>query len=109
MSAIAALRAATWSSHQRLEKRRSVKARFSDAIAYRAHLESMWGFCAPLDQLLTGEMVSEALSDCALRRTLPSLTGDLLALGARGESVACLPRCADLPMCADPAAALGCL
>jgi heme oxygenase len=49
MSAIAELRSATWGSHQRLERRLDVKARFSDSRAYRTHLEKMWGFCAGIE------------------------------------------------------------
>jgi heme oxygenase (biliverdin-IX-beta and delta-forming) len=109
MSAMAALRAATWPSHQRLEKRLDVKARFASMPAYREHLEKLWGFCGPLEQRLGQQPVGEALADCAARRKLPLLTRDLVALGAEAAAVQALPRCEGLAPCADVAAALGCL
>jgi heme oxygenase (biliverdin-IX-beta and delta-forming) len=108
MSAIAGLRSATWPSHQRLEKRLDVKARFTNAGAYRAHLESMWGFCAAIEALLESESFGGSLPDYETRRKLPLLTQDLLALGARPDQIASLPRCETVPNTADPAAAFGC-
>jgi heme oxygenase (biliverdin-IX-beta and delta-forming) len=108
VSAIAALRAATWPSHQRLEKRLDIKARFADLHAYRSHLEAMWGFCAGLEPGLGREVFREALSDSESRRKLPLLTQDLLALGAKRHSIETLARCCTLPPCTDPATAFGC-
>ena len=108
MSALAALRSATWPSHQRLEKRLDIKARFTEAGAYRAHLERMWGFCAALERRLAPGAFAGALEDFDSRRKLPLLTQDLVALGLEPESVARLPCCPDLPACADPASAFGC-
>jgi len=102
-----ALRAATWPSHQRLEKRLDVKARFSDPIAYRAHLEKMWGFCAGLEQVLTSDSFGGALPDYEMRRKLPLLTRDLIALGADDQSVSLLPQCPVPFPPSDPAAAFG--
>jgi len=109
VSAIAELRAATWSSHQHLEKRLDVRARFTDAGAYRAHLERMWGFCAAIERRLGSDVFGEALADYEARRKVPLLTRDLIALGTHAESVTGLPVCESIPDCPDPASAFGCL
>jgi heme oxygenase len=107
--AIAALRTATRPSHQRLEKRLDVKARFSNIGAYREHLEKMWGFCAALERQVTPELLADALPDYPSRRKLPFLTRDLVALGKDSGSIAALAHCAGLPACANVASALGCV
>jgi heme oxygenase len=109
MSTIAGLRAVTWPSHQRLEKRLDVKARFTKADAYRAHLERMWGFCAAIEASLRPESFGGSLPDYDARRKLPLLMHDLLAIGAQPSHVASLPRCEAVPNTADPAAAFGCI
>jgi heme oxygenase len=109
MNAIAQLRSATWNSHQRLEKRLDVKARFSNRAAYRAHVERMWGFCAGLEQRLSRQVFGDALADYDSRRKLPLLERDLLALGVGPDTVPRLPRCEALPACPDAASAFGCL
>jgi heme oxygenase len=108
MSALAGLRAATWPSHQRLEKRLDIKARFTEPSAYRAHLERMWGFCAALERRLDAATFGAALEDYPARRKLPLLTRDLVALGAEPEAVERLPCCEALPACEDTASAFGC-
>jgi heme oxygenase len=108
MSAMAGLRSATWPSHQRLEKRLDVKARFSTLDAYRAHLEQMWGFCAGMERPLDPEAFGGALPDFESRRKLPLLTRDLVALGTGLSSVTALACCPPLPTPLDPAAAFGC-
>jgi heme oxygenase len=107
--AIAALRSATWPSHQRLEKRLDVKARFSNIGAYREHLEKMWGFCAALERQVAPELLADALPDYPSRRKLPFLTEDLLALGKDPGSIAMLAHCVDLPACPNTARAFGCV
>jgi heme oxygenase len=107
-SAMAALRAATWPAHQRLERQLDVKTRFSNAAAYRAHLEKMWGFCAAVEPRLGAHLFGDALSDYDGRRKLPLLASDLTALGVAPASVELLPRCASLPACGDTSAAFGC-
>ena len=109
MSAIAELRSATWASHQRLEKRLDIKARFTDPQAYRAHLERMWGFCAALERRARSHLCDGALADYDKRCKAPLLMRDLIALGADCGSVAGLPNCADLPEMMDAAAAFGCV
>jgi heme oxygenase (biliverdin-IX-beta and delta-forming) len=109
MSAIAGLRAATSSSHRRLEQRLDVKARFTEATAYRHHLERMWGFCATLERQLDSIAFANTLADYESRRKLPLLTRDLVDLGVAPESVSRLPCCPALPIGADPAAAFGCV
>jgi heme oxygenase (biliverdin-IX-beta and delta-forming) len=107
-SAIAGLRAATWPSHQRLEKRLDVKTRFSTLQAYRTHLERLWGFCAELELRLAPQLSGDALPDFESRRKLPLLAIDLRALGADSDTFRSLPRCRTVPQCHEPAAALGC-
>lgn len=109
MSAIAELRAATWSSHQRLEKRLDIKARFTSPVAYRGHLVQMWGFCAGLEQKIASDAFGEALADYPHRRKLPLLTRDLGALGFDPLALQALPRCESLPDCTDTATAFGCV
>jgi heme oxygenase len=109
VSAIAALRLATWPAHQRLEKRLDVKTRFSHLGAYRAHLERMWGFYAPVEQRLGVDGFGGALTDYEARRKLPLLTRDLIALGADPGAVMLMEQCRAVPACPDPAAAFGCM
>jgi heme oxygenase len=109
MSAIAELRSATWPSHQRLEKRLDIKARFTDPDAYRAHLEKMWGFCAAIERRIGSGVLDGALTDYDKRRKAPLLMRDLIALGSDQELVAGLPNCDDFPDLKDPAAAFGCV
>jgi heme oxygenase len=104
MSALAALREATWASHQRLEKRIDFKSRVASRDAYRAHLEQMWGFYAALEPRLAAGLGEAALADLDARRKLPLLERDLQALGA---DTARLPRCTAVPTCNDAASALG--
>lgn len=108
MSAIASMRAATWPSHQKLEKALDMGERLSRVDTYREYLERMWGFCAGLEHRLEPEWVLPALPDYASRRKLPLLGTDLTALGADSRSLALLARCDELPACPDLAAALGC-
>jgi heme oxygenase (biliverdin-IX-beta and delta-forming) len=99
---MSALRSATASSHRRLEKRLGVTDRFGKLPHYQAHLERMWGFCAPLEQSLRVESFDSALPDYEARRKLPSLTRDLLALGVSASQISALPRCLAMP---DPSSA----
>jgi len=108
MSAMSDLRSATWTQHQLLEKRLDIKSRFTELGAYRAHLEKMWGFCAPLEQWLGRCFHGGALPDYDRRRKVPLLTRDLIALGAKSGSVPSLPCCRTQPDGDDPAAAFGC-
>lgn len=105
---MAALRQATWPWHQRLEKRMDFPSRIASRAAYRAHLEQMWGFYASLEPRITGRLAAPLLDDLEERRKLPLLERDLAALGAPGAQVSGLPRCLDVPDCADAAAAFGC-
>jgi heme oxygenase len=108
MSAIASMRAATWPSHQRLEKALDMGVRMSSLGGYRAYLEGMWGFCARLERLLEPALLELALPDYALRRKLPLLAADLAALGADDNGLRRLPVCGWLPDRADLASSLGC-
>jgi heme oxygenase len=108
VSAIAGLRAATWPSHQRLEKRIDFKSRLESVATYRRHIERMWGFHAALEPLLADSLRPARLADLERRRKLPLLERDLLALGADPGDLARLPRCAALPDCSEPASAFGC-
>jgi heme oxygenase len=109
MSVIADLRAATWQSHQRLEKRMDVAERFGQLEAYRAHLQRMYGFCASLEAQCDALQLEQALSDYAQRRKCALIERDLLALGAAPGQCLQLPHCRSLGACTEPAAALGSL
>lgn len=108
MTTIAELRSATWTAHQRLERKLDVKARFHDVATYRAHLEGMWGFYAELEPRLVEKLSDDLLPDYEARRKLPLLASDLMALGASADSLLSLPRCGAAPVCPDAAAAFGC-
>ncbi|MBS0393615.1 MAG: biliverdin-producing heme oxygenase [Proteobacteria bacterium] len=105
--ALAALRAATWPCHQRLERRLEVKRRFGERAAYRRHLEQMWGFCAGLECGDAPTVGARVLPDYERRRKLPLLERDLVALGADAGGLAGLPRCGALERCGDAAVFLG--
>jgi heme oxygenase len=107
-SAMAALRSATAVSHRRLEKQLDVKTRFTRFGAYKTHLEKMWGFCASLEDSLRPESFGGALPDYDVRRKLPLLTQDLLAVGMQPTELHSLQRCRQLPTDLDAAAAFGC-
>jgi heme oxygenase len=108
-SALAQLRVATWSAHQRLDRHLDVNTRFSSLAGYRTHLERMWGFCAGIEARMDRQVFGDALADYDARRKLPLLARDLVALGTEPESVPQLPRCQALPPCPDAASAFGCL
>ena len=108
MSAIVGLRAATWPSHQRLERRIDFRSRLASLASYREHLERMWGFYAALEPQLAAAIYPEHLADYELRRKLPLLERDLRSLGLSHAALAQLPRCAAVPDCPDAAAAFGC-
>ena len=108
VSAMAGLRLATWPSHQRLEKRIDFKSRLASVASYRAHIEQLWGFHAALEPQLAAGVLDPHLADAGQRRKLPLLERDLLALGVDAQALRGLPRCSDVPRCADPAAAFGC-
>jgi heme oxygenase len=105
---MAGLRVATWSSHQRLEKRLDVKARFGKLDLYRLHLRRMWGFHATVEEQLGQARLSVALPDYDSRRKLPFLTQDLLTLEADVGFQESLERCPALDIQKDLASALGC-
>lgn len=107
--AMAGLRSATWPCHQRLEKRLHVRERFSNVRDYGAHLQRMWGFCAPLEERLSPKLFGDALPDFESRRKTALLARDLIALGADAACVAALPRCRHIPRCEDVAGAFGSL
>lgn len=101
------MRAATWPSHQRLEKALDMGARLSSIHGYRTYLERMWGFCSGLERRLELTLGERALPDYASRRKLPMLGADLTALGADEFLLQALPSCERLPDCADLAASFG--
>jgi heme oxygenase (biliverdin-IX-beta and delta-forming) len=109
VSAHALLRSTSWPHHQRLEKRLDVKRRFSDLIAYRAHLERMWGFCGVLEERVAPLLSPALLTDYPLRRKRPLLERDLEFLGMPPQAIERLPGCGSLPFCTDAASAFGCL
>ena len=107
-SATSELRAATWPSHQRLDKRLDFKARLATIDSYRGHIERMLGFYAPIEARLASGVFGDWLTDYAARRKVPLLERDILALGAGSSDIAVLPCCPFVPACNDPQAAFGC-
>jgi heme oxygenase len=107
-SAMSELRAATWPSHQRLEKRIDIKARLATVSSYREHIERMWGFYVSIEARLASGVFGDWITDYAARHKAPLLERDILALGADSSVFEVLPRCAFLPACNDPQAAFGC-
>ena len=93
------LRAATHSSHQRLERRLDIKQSFSDPQNYRVYLEKMWGFCAVVERYLDMPALGKTLPDHQSRHKLPLLERDLVTLGLESTSVRALPKCSGLPEC----------
>jgi heme oxygenase len=108
-STIARLRKATWSSHQRLEKRIDVKSRFGNLASYQAHLENLHGFCAALEARVPIDRFGDALPDYQSRRKLAMLARDLQALGRAPDAIAHLPHCPDFPVVESVADAFGCV
>jgi heme oxygenase len=108
-SAVLSLRAATWPSHQRLEKRIDVKSRFTTLTGYRAHMENLWGFCASIESSLAVDAFGDALPDYPSRRKLSLLAQDLEVLGLSAAAISGLPRSPDLPDLSTTAAAFGCV
>ena len=107
-SAMSELRAATWPSHQRLEKRIDIKSRLATIGSYREHLERMWGFYVSIEARLASGIFGTWLTDYATRRKAALLESDILALGAAASAFSVLPRCPFVPACNDPQAAFGC-
>lgn len=107
VTALSALRAATWPCHQRLEKRLDVKHRFADRSAYGSHLARMWGFCAGLELSIDTQCLRPALEDYPLRGKLPWLESDLRALGYSMAAIVQLPACQGFTFCIDTATAFG--
>ena len=106
-STMSALRSATAPAHRRLEKRLGVADRFGKRPHYRAHLERMWGFCAPVEQYLRPQSFDGALPDYEARRKLPSLSRDLTVLGVSAGRLSSLPRCAAMSAPLSAALAFG--
>lgn len=99
LSAMALLREATRSCHQRLERRLDIGTRFSNRSAYQAHLERMWGFCIAVERQLDAVAFDRALADYPVRRKSPWLEADLMALGASAAEVQALSVCPGLSAC----------
>lgn len=90
----------TWDIHVRLEKRLTVKDRFSDIDHYRNHLGRLWAFQAAAEENWAGRL-QEALADFPIRRKAHLLAQDVAALGG------VLPHLAEVPAANDAPAALG--
>lgn len=103
------LRAATSHCHRRLEKRLAISQRLSSRSAYRAYLETLFGFHVPFETALGEHPVRRLLPDFDERRKVALLRSDLMALGALPESIAALPHCQYVPVLQNEAAAFGSL
>jgi heme oxygenase (biliverdin-IX-beta and delta-forming) len=103
------LRAATSHCHRRLEKRLDIPRRFANRGAYRAYLEVMFGYYAPVEQALSLHSIRRVIPDFDSRRKASLLAADLLSLGLPAGNVESLPRCPRTPIGQDEAAAFGSL
>ncbi|HTY94354.1 MAG TPA: biliverdin-producing heme oxygenase [Steroidobacteraceae bacterium] len=102
------LRAATWASHQQLEKRIDFKARLETIGTYREHIQRLWGFYVPMEERLCCGVLDPWIRDFTVRAKAPMLARDILSLGADPSVFAALPCCRQLPPCPDPETAFGC-
>jgi len=100
------LRDRTEAEHRRLEAAVDIDARIADAAAYRALLERLWGFYAPLEAALAAVAWPAGAAPAGIAAKAPLLASDLGALGvAVPES---LPACGELPDVGDWRDAIGC-
>jgi heme oxygenase (biliverdin-IX-beta and delta-forming) len=79
--AVAALKAVTADSHERLERRFDLDARLRSAAAYAELLETMLGFYRPLEARVSPHAAAIAGLDWPRRRKTPLLRADLQAVG----------------------------
>lgn len=104
------LKDSTRAEHQALEATVDIGRRLGSLAEYRALLARFWGFYAPMEAgLLERPEWRQRDLDIGARRKAPLLLADLRALGASPDSLAALPRCADLPAGGSFAHALGCM
>ena len=101
---------ATRTEHAALEATVDIFGRLGSREEYRALLARFWGFYAPMEsRLLERPEWGRHDMDIGARRKVPLLVRDLGDLGASADSVAALPRCAELPESGSFARAMGCL
>ena len=100
MNVMVSLREATRSMHIRLEKRLTIKDRFSELACYRDHLALLLGFYA-IAEARWSEALAPALSDLSARCKTVQLARDLAAVGGTQVPGAIVPAMA------NTAAALG--
>lgn len=105
-----ALRSSTATAHRRLEQRLALVDPGLSSARYRAIVEAMWGYHAPLEARLAAAGAWEAVGlDGRARRRVHHLHRDLVALGRTEAAIERLPRCERLPSVSTPAEAIGCL
>jgi heme oxygenase len=102
--AMRALRSTTAVDHERLERRLDIEARFASVASYRALLERLHGFYAPIEEHLAPFVSDLAGLDSEGRRKAGLLVEDLFAVGGTPRFVD-----ADLPAIESRADALGTL
>lgn len=108
-SLLESLRAGTALLHVALEKRLPFFSERLDADWYRRLLRAYYGFYAPMEAALyESDLIPEGF-DRVMRVKTPTLMNDLHALGLNAPAINALPRCANLPPLATPAACLGAL
>jgi heme oxygenase len=94
MSAMANLKAATWSIHLRMEKRVEVKRLFSALADYSGFIARLEAFHRVAEIEWAAEL-EQALPDFAARRKAPLLARDLAALGVQPIEGAAVPAVSD--------------
>jgi heme oxygenase len=94
MTAMNALKDASWTIHLRLEKRLAVKQRFSELSRYREHIARLECFHSAVETEWR-PLLESALTDFQARRKAPLLANDLEAAGGAQIAGAAVPTVAD--------------
>ncbi|NMM26496.1 MAG: biliverdin-producing heme oxygenase [Glaciimonas sp.] len=94
MNVMISLREATWPMHLRLEKRLSIKDRFSELACYRHHLALLESFYTAAEAEWS-PWLAAVLSDLPARYKAPLLGRDLAALGGTPILGAIVPTATD--------------
>lgn len=109
---LARLKRETRSQHEQMEATVDLFNRITSLEDYRELLARLWGFYAPLEQLIGRAGIASSLTfNWPVRQKEPLLRRDLLALGVNMQGMAQLPQASSLqlPQLESAAATWGCL
>ncbi len=96
MTAMKALKDATWTIHKRLEKRLAIKNRFSELGLYREHIAKLEAFHRDAEAVW-GHLLEQALPDLPARRKTELLAKDMEVVGGTPIMGAPIPVISDVP------------